>query len=72
MSKKYRIQLDDCSYLWLMNGKAYRYVGEHFYDIAKENGVTTTANSESHHLAILRAHDIDIELVDEDGDKVSW
>lgn len=72
MEKKYVIQYDDFSNLWLLDGKAYRYVGEHFYDIAVVNGVTTIANSESHHLSILRAHDIDIELIDEDGDKVGW
>lgn len=69
---KYTIKFDDCSNLWIMNGNAYRFVGEHLYDIAKENNLTTTANSESHHLQILRGSGLEIELLEEDGSKVIW
>lgn len=69
---KYTIKFDDCSNLWIMNGNEYRFVAEHLYDIAKENNLTTTANSESHHLQILRASDLEIELLEEDGSKVTW
>jgi hypothetical protein len=68
----YTIKFDDCSNLWIMNGNAYRFVGEHLYDIAKENNLTTTANSESHHLQILRGSGLEIELLEEDGSKVIW
>ena len=69
---KYTIQYDENSNLWMMNGWAERYIGEHLYAIAKENNLTTAANSESHHLAILRANGLDIEILEEDGSKVIW
>lgn len=69
---KYTIQWDDFSDLWMMNGYAERFVGGHLYTIAKENNLTTVANSESHHLQILRAHGIEIELLEEDGSRVVW
>lgn len=69
---KYTIKFDDCFNLWIMNDKAYRFVGEHLYDIAKENNLTTTANSESHHLHILRANGLEIDLIEKDGSKVTW
>lgn len=69
---KYTIQYDEDSDKYVMNGKSYRYVGEHLYDIAVQNTVTTTANSESHHMTILEAHGIEIELLDSDGSKLDW
>ena len=68
----YTIKFDDCSNLWIMNGNTQRYVGDHLYDIAKANNLTTTANSESHHLSILRAHGLEIDILEEDGSKVVW
>lgn len=68
----YKIVFDDCSDLWIMNGLAERYIGNHLYTIAVENNVTTIANSESHLLAILSSHGIDIEILEQDGSKVVW
>lgn len=64
--KKYVITFDDDIDMFVMDGKYEEFIGNHFYEIAKETGVTTSANSESHHLAILRANGVEIELVDID------
>ena len=68
----YTIKFDDLSNLWIMDGQAERFVGEHLYKIAKDNGITTTANSESHHLAIIKGHGIEVDLLESDGSKACW
>jgi len=68
----YTITWLDEEEVWEMNGKHYKFVGEHLYDIAKANNITTSANSETHHLAIIRASGVSVALVEEDGSKVIW
>lgn len=69
---KYTITWLDEEELWEMGGEYRRWVGEHLCDIAKANDITTTANSESHHLAIIRASGVSVTLVEEDGSEVIW
>lgn len=69
---KYVITYNDDTNKFMMNGVAGEYVGDHLYTIAKENNITTTANSESHHLAIIRSHGIEVELLEEDGSRMVW
>lgn len=70
--KTYKIVYIDATDMYEMNGKQYEYIGEHLYDIAEENNLTHAANSESHHLAILRAAGLDIQLLEEDGSKLRY
>lgn len=69
----YKITFIDKTGEWEMNGVVEKYVGNHLYEIAKEHGVQhLPANSESHHLTILRSLGIDIQLVEEDGSPCHW
>lgn len=55
-----------------MNGQAELFIGNHLYQIAKNENQTTTANSESHHLAILKAAGIIVNILEEDGSRMDW
>jgi hypothetical protein len=69
----YKITFIKESGKWEMNGIVEKCVGNHLYEIAKEHGVQNLpANSETHHLHILRSLGIDIQLVEEDGRAFSW
>lgn len=69
---EYTITYNDKEQKFEMNGVLEMWVGNHLYTIAKENNVTTTANSESHHLAILDAHGIKVNILEEDGSRMDW
>jgi DNA-binding transcriptional ArsR family regulator len=69
---KYIIQFNEVPQLWVMKGVACIFICDHLISIAKENNLTTSASSESHHLQILRDHGIEIEILEEDGSKVIW
>lgn len=58
--------------MFYMNGKAEPFIGNHLYQIAKNEKQTTTANSESHHIAILRSAGIIVNLLEEDGSRMDW
>lgn len=69
---KYTITFIEKEEKFEMNGVLYRFVGEHFCDIARQHNITTAASSESHLLCMLIAYGISIELVEEDGSKLIW
>lgn len=68
----YTITYNDKEQMFEMNGTLELWVGAHLRTIAAENNITTTANSESHHLAILSAHGVKVNLLEEDGSRMEW
>lgn len=68
----YPITYNEAEQKFEMNGVLEMWIGNHLYTIAKENNVTTIANSESHHLAILDAHGIKVDLLEFDGSRMDW
>lgn len=69
---EYTITYNEKEQKFEMNGALEMWVCNHLYTIAKENNVTTIADSESHHLAILDAHGIKVNLLEEDGSRMEW
>lgn len=69
---EYTITYNEKEQKFEMNGAFEMWVGNHLYTIAKENNVPTIADSESHHLAILDAHGIKVNLLEEDGSRMEW
>lgn len=70
--KEYTIVFNDDSGKFEMDGKEEALLGNFLYDIAKENNVETSCNSESHQLALIRAASIKVNLLEQDGSKMVW
>lgn len=70
--KEYTIVFNDDSGKFEMDGKEEALLGNFLYDIAKENNVEISCDSESHQLALIRAANIKVNLLEQDGSKMVW
>lgn len=68
----YTIQYNGHTDTYFMDDQSENFIGCHLMEIARLEKIKESGISESHMLAILGSHGIEVNLLDEDGSRMEW